>query len=43
MHEGVGEVQYRDVGDRSFSKGIKLDFPRLVGKNPSAWIYRTNQ
>lgn len=35
MHEGVGEVQYHDVGDRGLTKGIKLDFSRFVGKNPS--------
>lgn len=41
MSDEVAET-YHDV-PRSFTYGVKLDFPRFCGQDPSAWIYRVNQ
>lgn len=29
--------------NRFFARGIKLEFPRFYGLNPTAWLYRANQ
>ncbi|KAF5477456.1 hypothetical protein F2P56_004096 [Juglans regia] len=43
MENDTGDVNQREIVNRGFARGIKLDFPRFRGGNPSPWIYRANQ
>ncbi|XP_035545954.1 uncharacterized protein LOC118348438 [Juglans regia] len=43
MEDDTGDVNQRELVNRGFVRGIKLDFPRFRGGNPSPWIYRANQ
>ncbi|KAF5472135.1 hypothetical protein F2P56_008875 [Juglans regia] len=43
MEDDTGDVNQRELVNRGFARGIKLDFPRFRGGNPSPWIYRANQ
>ncbi|KAF5468733.1 hypothetical protein F2P56_012865 [Juglans regia] len=43
MEDDTGDVNQRELVNRGFARGIKLDFPRFRGGNPSLWIYCANQ